>query len=121
MKFFPASYPPVEGLAVGQTALYLFAVTVELLPLKESRTFVVRASSPREARDITYPLVKHWKLEKQKRLEIEEETARLTKTDINISDVLTEQFLDHPDEPGMLSVVDVEWTTFAEDQKNDTQ
>ena len=111
MKFFQASYPPVEGLAVGQTALYLFAVTVELLPLKESRTFVVRASSPREARDITYPLVKHWKLEKQKRFGI---------TDINISDVLTEQFLDHPDEPGMLSVVDIEWTTFAEDQ-NDTQ
>ena len=112
MRFLPSAWPPIEGLAVGQTALYLFAVTVELLPLKESRTFVVRASSPREARDITYPLVKHWKLEKQKRFGIK---------DINISDVLTEQFLDHPDEPGMLSVIDVEWTTFVEDQKNDTQ
>lgn len=107
---FPSSWPPLEGLAVGFAALHLFGVTIELScnNFQESRVFVTRAFSFKEARGIVRPLVEHWRLEKK---------IRMKDTEIWISNVLTEHLLDHPEEPGILTVIDVDHTTFVEDDK----
>lgn len=110
MTTFESSWPPLEGLAVGYAALRLFAVTVELSSdeFQESRAFITRAFSSKEARGIVRPLTEHWRLEK---------ISRVGKNEILISNVLTEQLLDKTDEPGVLTVIDTDHTTFAEDDR----
>lgn len=107
-----------DGLAVGFATLHLFGVTIELVghTFQESRVFITRAFSPKEARDIVRLSVENWRLEKKLRMA---ENKKDTIPDIWISNVLTEQFLDHPEEPGILSVIDSDYTTFAEDDNRD--
>lgn len=114
------NWHPKEELAVSFATLHLFGVTVELSgndhgnSFQESRVFITRAFSPKEAREIVRSAVEHWRLEKKLRM-----TENKTNVSIYIwiSNVLTEQFLDHPEEPGILSVIDTDYTTFAEDDK----
>ena len=123
------NWRPQEELAVSFATLHLFGVTVELSgndfeefgwkhgnSFQESRVFITRAFSPKEAREIVRSAVEHWRLEKKLRM-----TENKTNVSIHIwiSNVLTEQFLDHPEEPGILSVIDTDYTTFAEDDKGD--
>lgn len=120
---------PNEELAVGFATLHLFGVTIELSgndvkelgwkhgnSFQESRVFITRAFSPKEARKIVRSAVERWRLEKKLRMT---ENKKDTSVNIWISNVLTEQFLDHPEEPGLLSVIDIDYTTFAEDDKCD--
>ena len=121
------NWSPRAELAVSFATLHLFGVTVELSgndfeefgwkhgnSFQESRVFITRAFSPKEAREIVRSTVEHWRLEKK--LRMTENKANVS-IHIWISNVLTEQFLDHPEESGILSVIDTDYTTFAEDDK----
>lgn len=112
------NWSPRDELAVGFATLHLFGVTIELVgsTFQESRVFITRAFSPKEAREIVRLSVENWRLEKKLRMA---ENKKNTIPDIWISNVLTEQFLDHPEESGILSVIDSDYTTFAEDDKRD--
>jgi len=102
----------LQEIDVSDTFLHLFCITVEITGLyhkeHETRSFLVRSESFRSARDIVFPSVDLWKREKQIR----------SLRSWFISDVLTEQYLDIPDHPGVLRVIETDHTSFIEDKNS---
>ena len=120
---------PQEELAVSFATLHLFGVTVELSgndfeefgwkhgnSFQESRVFITRAFSPKEAREIVRSAVEHWRLEKNLRMT---EIKRNVSIIIWIFNFLPNHFLNLLKNPEFLSLIYTDYTTFPKDDRGD--